>query len=261
SPLSAERRRRLAAAAYIGADVAGDLGNASNVLAELRRGEVEVQGSLVAAVAASAFLLNADGDVATAHRLLVGAIDSRVGVNDAPDPAVAEALYSLLTVCAYAGEEHLWQPFEDAMARTEGIPVALDLNSRIFANPAHAEGTALEALDSAIAALASESDPAQIVRIGMSASHVDRIDGCRGALGRVVEDARRGGAVASGILAMIQLAHDDFKIGQWEEAEQLAEEALAVCEANGYENTRWPCRYVHAVVAAAQGNDSRVQEL
>ncbi len=35
SPRSAERLRRLAAAAYIGADVAGDLGNASKVLAEL----------------------------------------------------------------------------------------------------------------------------------------------------------------------------------------------------------------------------------
>ena len=69
----------MAAAAYIGADVAGDLGNASNVLAELRRGDVELEGSLQAAVAASAFLLNADGDIATAHRLLVGAIEGRQG--------------------------------------------------------------------------------------------------------------------------------------------------------------------------------------
>jgi len=261
SPRSAERRRRLAAAAYIGADVAGDLGNASNVLAELRRGEVEVEGALQAAVTASAFLLNGDGDVATAHRLLVGAIESRPGVIDARDPAVAEALYSLLMVCAYAGEEHLWQPFEDAMARTDGIPVALDLNSKIFADPAHADGTALAALDSAIAALAGESDPARIIRIAMSASHIDRTGGCRDALWRVVHDARRGGAVASGIIAMVQLAHDDFKTGQWKEAEQLVEEALAVCEAHGYENTRWPCRYLQAVVAAARGDDSRALEL
>jgi DNA-binding CsgD family transcriptional regulator len=260
SPRSGERHRRLAAAAYIGADVAGDLGNASNVLAQLRRGEVEVQGSLLAAVAASAFLLNSDGDVATTHRLLVGAIEGRAGVSDARDPAVAEALYSLLMVCSYGGDEHLWQPFEDAIARTEGIPVALELNSKIFANPAHAERTALETLDSAIAALAGESDPAQIIRIGMSASHVDRIDKCRDALWRVVKDARRGGAVASGISAMIQLANDDFKTGQWDEAEQLADEALALCEAHGYETTKWPCRYIHAVVAAARG-DSRVQEL
>ena len=45
SPRSAERNRRLAAAAYIGADVAGDLGNASSVVAELRRGDVELKGS------------------------------------------------------------------------------------------------------------------------------------------------------------------------------------------------------------------------
>jgi hypothetical protein len=45
SPRSAERHWRLAAAAYIGADVVGDLGNASNVLAGLRRGDVEIEVS------------------------------------------------------------------------------------------------------------------------------------------------------------------------------------------------------------------------
>ena len=241
--------------------MAGDLSNASHVLAELRRGDAELEGSLQAAVAASSFLLWADGDVATAHRLLVGAIESREGVQDARDPVLAEALYSLLMVCTYGGEEHLWQPFEDAMARTEGIPVALDLNSKIFADPARAEATALEALDSAIAALADESDPAQIIRIGMSATYVDRVEGCRDALWRVVHDARRGGAVASGITAMIALARDDVETGHWDEAEQLVDEAIQVCEAHGYENMMWPCRYVQAVVAAARGDDTRAQEL
>src|SRR4030095_8681972 len=163
----AARSRRLAAAAYIGAEVAGDLSNASYLLASLRRGDAELKGSLQAAVAASSFLLWADGDVTTAHRLLVGAIESLEGVMDARDPAVAEALHALLIVCAHGGEEHLWQPFEDAMARPEWIPVTLDLNHRIFADPARADAKALETLDSAIAALADESDPAQIIRIGM----------------------------------------------------------------------------------------------
>ena len=213
SPRTAERRRRLAAAAYIGADVAGDLGNASKVLAELRRGDVELEASLQAAVAASAFLLNADGDVATAHRLLVGAIEGRQGAPDARDPVLAEALHSLLMVCTYGSEEDLWQPFEDAMARTEGIPVALYLNSKTFADPVHAGATALEALESAIAALADESDPTQIIRIGTAATYVDRLGDCREALWRVVRDARRGGAVASGIIAMLELARDDFPDG------------------------------------------------
>ena len=261
SPRSADRQRRLAAAAYIGADVAGDLSNASNVLAALRRGDVEVEGSLQAAVAASAFLLQADGDVATAHRLLVRAIEGREGVIDAGDPILAEALFSLLLVCTYGAQEQLWQPFEEAMARTNGIPVTLDLAHRIFADPAHAETTALEALNSAIAALADEPDSAQIIRIGMAASYVDRLEGCRAPLLRVLHDARRGGAVASGITAMAELATDDVWTGHWDEAERLAEESIQACEAHGYKAAIWPLRYVQAEVAAGRGDDERVAVL
>ena len=94
------------------------------------------------------------------------------------------------------------------------IPLALDLNSKTFADPAHAGASALEALESAIAALADESDPTQIIRIGMAATYVDRLEGCREALWRVVRDARRGGAVASGITAMLELASDDLETGR-----------------------------------------------
>ncbi len=157
SPRGAERGRRLAAAAYVGADVAGDLSNASRVLAELRRGQAELEGSLQAAVAASVSLLQSDGDVATAHRLLVAALESRKGDLDARDPVVAEALYSLMWVCRYGGEEDLWQSFEDEMARSVSIPLFLDLCSKTFADPAHAGAAALEALESAICGLARRS--------------------------------------------------------------------------------------------------------
>jgi DNA-binding CsgD family transcriptional regulator len=261
SPGDAERRRRLAAAAYIGADVAGDLTNSSRVLAELRGGYAEFEGSLQAAVAAASFLLWADGDVAMAHRLLVGAIEGRKGVLDGRDPVLAEALNSLLMVCTYGGEEDLWQPFEDAIARTEEIPLTLDLNSQTFADPVHAGAPALKALDSAIAALVGESDPTHIIRIGTAASYVDRVEGCRDALWRVVHDARRGGAVASGIIAMLELGYDDFETGHWDEAEQLVEEAIQVCRTHGYQALMWPCRFIQALVAAARGDEKRAQEL
>ncbi len=261
SPGIAERRRRMAAAAYIGADVAGDLDNASEVLAELRRGEIEVEASLQAAIAASAFLLNVDGDIATAHRLLVGAIEGRQGAPDAHDPVLAEALHSLLMVCTYGSEEKLWEPFEDAMARTDGIPVALDLNSKTFADPAHAGANALEPLESAIAALAEEADPIQIIRIGTAATYVDRLGDCRAALWRVVHDARRGGAVASGITAMLLLSRDDLQTGRWDDSEQLTEEASELCQAHGYQNLTWPCRFLQVVLAASKGDDERVEQL
>ena len=261
SPRSAERHRRLAAAAYMGAEVAGDLNNAAQMLAELRRGDSEVEGSLQAAVAASVFLLQGDGDVATAHRLLVGALESRDGAHDARDPVVAEALYSLMMVCSYGGREDLWQPFADALARSDGIPVALDLSSKTFADPARVDAASLEALESAISALPDVADPTQIIRIGMAATYVDRLDGCRAALWRVVRDGREGGAVASMITALLELAWDDVYAGHWDEAEQLVDEVIEVCEAHGYRILTWPGRYLQAVVAAARGDDERTRDL
>lgn len=261
SPRSAERHRRLAAAAYVGAEVTGELSNASKVLMDLRRGEVPVEGSLEAAVAASSFLLNADGDVATAHSVLVGAIESREGVLDASDPVLAEALHSLLMVCTYGWDEDLWRPFDDAMARTERVPLVLHLNSKTFADPVRATPAVIAALESMIGALDDESDPKQIIRIGTAATYVDRLGGCREALWRVVRDARSGGAVASGVIAMIQLANESLQTGHWDEAEQLLREADGVCQSHGYQNMRWPSRFLLVVLAAMRGNETSVRQL
>ena len=76
SPLRSDQSRRLADAAYIGADVTGDLRSVSRLLAAARRADPELSESLPAAVAASYFLLNSDGDVDAAHRLLAGAIEN-----------------------------------------------------------------------------------------------------------------------------------------------------------------------------------------
>jgi DNA-binding CsgD family transcriptional regulator len=261
SPGTAERRRRMAAAAYIGADLAGDLRSASHVVTELRRRETQVEGSLQAAVTAGAYLLHGDGDVATAHRLLVGALTAREGTLDARDPVLAEALQSLLLVCLYGGEEHLWPPFEAVMARTDGVPVTLDLCSKTFIDPAHAGPAALEALEFAITALADEADLGVIVRIGMAASYVDRLEGCRAALWRVVDDGRRGGAVRSAITAMILLGRDDLETGHWDEAEQLVDEVIELCETHGYRTPTWWGGYLQALIAAARGHVQRANEL
>jgi DNA-binding CsgD family transcriptional regulator len=261
SPSSDERHRRLAAAAYIGADVAGDLSSASLVLAGLRRGPAGVEGSLQAALAACAYLLHGDGDVATAHRLLVAALEAREGTLDAREPVLAEALQSLLLVCMYGYEEDLWPPFEAAMARSDAIPVTVDLCSKTFADPAHAGATALEPLEFAIQALADEADLGVIVRISMAASYVDRLEGCREALWRVVHDGRRGGAVRSAITAMILIARDDLESGDWDEAEQLVDEVIELCKHHGYQTPTWWGWYLQGVVAAARGDVQRAHDL
>ena len=92
--------------------------------------------------------------------------------------------------------------------------MTLHLMSTAFVDPAHAGATALEALQVATAALADEADPGVIVRIGMAASYVDRLEGCRPALWRVVTDGRRGGAVRSAITAMVLIAARRSGVGQ-----------------------------------------------
>jgi DNA-binding CsgD family transcriptional regulator len=260
SPGTAERRRRLAAAAYIGADVTGNLSNAAQVLADLRRGHTEVEGSLPAAVAAALFLLQGDGDVPTAHRVLVGALDGREGRLDAHDPVVAEALHALLLVCSYGGTESLWHAFEAALDRSDRVPPVLALSRRTHADPARSAAV-LGALDDALATMGEEADPTQIIRMGIAASYVDRLEACRPALSRLVTDARQGGAIASGLQAMLVLSFEEFEAGSWDTADALVREAVDICEPLGYRNATWPGRYVQALVAAARGDQARTREL
>jgi len=265
SPRRPDRGRRLARAAYIGADVAGDLENVSLLLDEARRADPEIGESLAAAVAAAHGLLNGDGDVDTAHCLLVGAIETRrsgpgaQGPPDTGDAAFLEALHTLLLVCSFGGRPGLWEPFYAALAPQP--PTVLYLWMHTFADPAHAAVPALGTLDDAIARLADEADPVQIVRIGMAADYVDRLAGCREALRQVIRDGREGGAVASAINAMMLLCFDAFRAGQWDEAERLAEEGLGLCQAHGYRLLAWLLQYGQALLAAARGDYDTAEQL
>jgi DNA-binding CsgD family transcriptional regulator len=263
SPGAGDRARRLALAAYIGADVTGELGTAAQLLTNSRESAPELTGSLQAAVAASYVLINADGDVDTAHRLLIAAMEGHV-VGPTQEAAVAleEALHTLTFVCFFGARPALWKPFYDAVARLgPHVPAAVYLNSKTFADPVRTAAPALAQLDAAIEGLADEVDPTRIVRIAIAGVFVDRIGGCREALWRVVRDGREGGAVASAIQALIMLAHDDFLTGQWDQAKRLADEAVELCETHGYELFAWPGREVQAALAAVRGDYDTTQAL
>jgi DNA-binding CsgD family transcriptional regulator len=255
SPLGADRSRRLAEAAYVGADVTGELRSASRLLTEVRRGDPELKRSLQAAVAASALMFNADGDVDTAHRLLVAAIESRLDRDGACDAALEEALHVLMVVCLFGGLAEQWQPFYDALARlTSDVPTVIYLSSKTLADPVRTAAAALNDLDAAIEGLAHEVDSTRIVRIAVAAVYVDRLAGCREALWRVIRAGREGTAIASGINALILLGVDDFWTGQWDEAKQLLDEAVGLYETHGYMLSAWRGRIYQAKLAAARGD-------
>jgi ATP/maltotriose-dependent transcriptional regulator MalT len=60
---------------------------------------------------------------------------------------------------------------------------------------------------------------------------------------------------------MIELGFDDLQTGRWDDAEHLAEEASELCQAHGYQNLTWPCRFLQVVLAAAKGDDERAETL
>jgi DNA-binding CsgD family transcriptional regulator/tetratricopeptide (TPR) repeat protein len=255
SPLTRDRNRRLAAAAYIGMDVTGELRSASRVMDEVRRADPELKGSLQAAGTAAAVLLNADGDVDTAHRLLVDAIESRVASNKPADTELTDALHTLLQVCYAGGREELWEPFERAIARlAPDIPAALYLGSKTLADPARTPAPVLEQLSKEIDGLGQELDPTRIVRLAIASNFVDRVPGCREALWRVVRAGREEGAIGSGLFAMILLGVDDYWSGQWDEAHRLLDEADELCDVHGYRLLSITARAMQGLLAAARGD-------
>jgi DNA-binding CsgD family transcriptional regulator len=256
------RSRRLAEAAYVGADTTGELRGASRLLLDARRTDPGDDGSLRAAVAASYVLLNGEGDVSTAHRLLVGALEHAPAAGPAhgdvpPTGAVGEALQTLLFVCLWGQRPECWAAFRTARARlAEDADPLLDLQAQVLGDPARAGAAVLERLDAEIARLAAETDPRRIERVAQTGTFVDRVPACRDALWRVVRDGRDGGAVTVGLNALVQLCTDAYSSGLWDASAELADEGLRTCTAHGYDLVAWPFRLVQGLIAAARGEDA-----
>ena len=227
TPPGAERSRRLAEAAYLGAVVTGGLGDVPRLLHDARTAGAGDPGSLVASVAAAHHLqLSGDGDIDTAHRLLVGAIEMQPEPYDASSDTMVEALYTLGWVCYFGGRAELWAPFHQALGRlTPDVPELLTLLSATFGDAARTTLPALGRIDAAVAALAGQSDPVWIARVGLACMYVDRLAGCRSALWRILRDGRDGRAVTLSLHALSLLSLDHFMAGEWETSQDARQRA------------------------------------
>jgi DNA-binding CsgD family transcriptional regulator len=251
SPRPSDRCGRLAEAAYLGATVTGALASVPALLAGAHQAALGSSGALYAAVAAAHFLLNGDGDIETAHRVLVDAITTRPGQSDA---AMTGALQTLLMVCSLSDRADLWAPFHDGIRRlAAAAPAELRLLDSMCADPVRTAVGRLEQLDSAISSLTWETDPWRILTVSSATEHADRLAGCREALSRVARSSSDGGAALSAISALGLLSIAGFATGDWDAAQEAAEECLRMCEANGYTLRAWTPRALQALLAAARG--------
>lgn len=254
SPAPADEGRRLAQAAYIGADACGELADASRLLAGARRADPGAGESLYAAATSALLLINKEGDIDTAHRLLVGAIESAGHGWDASDDALVEALFTLTTLCWYSGDPHKWRPLFRALDRlTPAPPELLRVCAQTFADPARTGHRAREALDALLADVGE--DPTRVIRVGTCAVYPERLADVREASQRLVDQGRAGTApVRRHLAALLHLCLDHYQTGRWDEAVRLAGEGLVLCEQHGYRSFACKLQYVQALVAAARGD-------
>jgi DNA-binding CsgD family transcriptional regulator len=237
--------------------VTGDLSDVPALMDAARRADPQYGGSLAGAVAGAYHLLNGDGDVETAHQLLVGAIDALPDPADAQNKTLIEALFTLLMVSFFAGRPELWPAFHTCVGRLQPRPPRLlAVLARTFTDPAHLARPALPDLEAAIHGLQLETSPARIVRTAMAASYLDRIGGLADPLWRAVRHGREGGAVTSAIEALFLLGNDAYFTGRWDELTPAVDEGLALCDEHGYRLLRWPGLYLRALVTSARGGQS-----
>jgi hypothetical protein len=262
SPKGDGRGMRLAEAAYLGATVNGDLHGVPPLLEEARRSDPEHAGGLAGAVAGAYHLLNDDGEVDLAHRLLVGAIEALLDPSDARNKQLHEALANLVRICFFGGRPELWEPLHAALDRLDpGPPELLAILVQTLGDPVRADAAMLERLDREIDNLSIEPTPARAVRVCTAGAYVDRLPGCRAALRRVVDVGREGAAITSAIEALFLLGNDAFFSGQWDELEAATSEGLGLCDEYGYRLLSWQGLFLRALLAAARGDEPTAREL
>ncbi|MET7571697.1 AAA family ATPase [Streptomyces sp. NPDC005492] len=263
SPRGYERSRRIAEAAYLGADLTGDLRDVPRLLEEARLADGGRAGPLVAAVAAAHhILLSGEGDLDTAHRLLVGAIEMQHQPYDATDATMIDALYTLAWLCQSSQRAELWKPLHRALDLLKPeVPDQLALTVGTMADPARTAAPALGRLDALIASLDQEADPVRIIRIAMTSLYVDRLPACRTALRRVLRDGRDHSSLTVEIQGLVYLGRDHFAAGEWDELEAQAARGRDLGEAHDYQLLSTEFLYQRALVAAARGDEAATRAL
>ncbi|MFH7341047.1 AAA family ATPase [Streptomyces sp. KHY 26] len=254
SPTAEARGNRLAEAAYIGAEGLA-AASTTELLRGVRQSDDQPSASLHYASAAALQLLEADGHVDTAHRLLAEAIESWPNHTDPDDEQLVTALFTLALVCLVGGRAELWTVFHRAVARLRPEPPELlVMTTGLYAaDPVRTGVALLPMLDARLATIHEERDPGVVQNVAASAIYADRLAEMREALWRTIQQGRADGPGRRRLVALMDVCFDDFVRGEWAEAGELATEGLALCEEFGGRFFSFYFRYHQALLAAVQG--------
>lgn len=254
TPPGPDRSRRLAEAAYVGAESTGALPSAQRLLDNARYNPRDADTSLHSAAATALLILNEDGDVETAHRLLVCAIETEDHRYQADNIALVDALHALALISFFGARRDLWLPYYRAIEKlSPSAPPVLSALGKTFSDPARTGASASAELDRLVAGLVNATDLVHVTRTGTAALYSDRLGDVRDSAWRVVRIGRDGGPARRYLSSLIHLCLDGYLTGLWDEAARLAQEGLQLCETHGYRAFAWYFLYVQAILAASQG--------
>jgi DNA-binding CsgD family transcriptional regulator/Tfp pilus assembly protein PilF len=250
SPQPADRSRRLLKAAYL-ASATGPLDRATRLLDDARQASDTPTGSIFTA-ATAVYLLNGEGDIDAAHRLLARALDHSAETNS---DRINDMLYALLFVCVYGARPELWKILETALARfaPEGV-TPLRLCYDALTDPVHTPYSVRDELARAFAALPADAGSWPLIPLAYAAVRVDALTDCRHLVRRMIEQERDGGAIGLVISGLLLLSVDSFHHGQWDGAQNLAREGLDLAAAHGYHILQGQLGCVLAFIAAGRGH-------
>ncbi len=258
SPPGPTRARRLGAAAYVGASDVGVLADSAALLRRARDADPGQEDSLTLAVAAAFLLVNSDVDIDTTHRLLVAALDAHPA--GGADHVVEEALFTLSMLCFNSARPDWWAPLQAAVVRHRAtLAPTLIMMAATVAPPARVTGDVLEQIDRAVADLPRHPDFVHVVRVFFAATYVDRVDGCRAALLRVISDSGGDERSVPAFSAMVFVSVAEFATGRWADARHHADRGVERADRYGYTMLRWAGWYVQALLAAARGETAETE--
>jgi DNA-binding CsgD family transcriptional regulator len=261
SPAPAQRARRLAQAAFVGAHVTGTLRGAAALLDRARAEDPNATQTLQVAVAAASHLLNNEGDIDTAHGILTGALrQASVTTTDETAGArtIEDAMVTLMMVCSFGGRVELWASFDELLARFGPLLSApARLAATTFADPVRSTPEQVAELDRLVDALDDTASPMHVVELCQARWYVGQVP--RAPLERLVAAGRNGDSVALSAQALVMLAVDDFFTGAWDDAVAHAAEAVRVCEEQDYALLLWGARLPGMLLAAARGDTAHLE--
>lgn len=262
SPLTPDRSRRLAEAAFIGASLSGKLDSIAPLLEGARSADATPDTRLYATLAAAKLLFDGGGSIEAAHRMLVSGIDAHTGTWDQHDLAVEAALGLLLSMSAFLLTPEAWQPLRAGMTRLRQPSVELLLLTDLTCDPARASAASLRRLRAELADLADEHDPWRVVKLCAAGMHVDgRLAGPEPLLRILRRSADEDVAPVMIIHAHFWLAAHYYGTGEWPLAHRHLDEGLRLCATFECVAEKWLLHDLRILLAASEGDDELVAAL